>query len=145
MDEAVRAAAGMGLPAQNLDAGRPHWPHCLDVAESAIPRRVGTDDPNRPRGLERRQTRWQGYLGPDEQPVVLDPADGRLWTANSRMVGGAALAKLGQRRLRLAPGPSRSAMRCGPRSVSTKPACMPSRWTTAHSSSRWQRLLLTGC
>ncbi|MFX7840631.1 penicillin acylase family protein, partial [Acinetobacter baumannii] len=30
-----------------------------------------------------------------EQPKVVDPADGRLWTANARMVGGEALKILG--------------------------------------------------
>ncbi|MEO3693008.1 penicillin acylase family protein [Roseateles paludis] len=94
VDEAVRAAAGMGLPAQNLmladRSGRIAW-----TVAGAIPRRVGSDDPNRPQDWSDGKPRWQGYLGPDEQPRVLDPADGRLWTANSRMVGGAALAKLG--------------------------------------------------
>ena len=39
--------------------------------------------------------RWDGFLAPDEVPVVRDPPDGQLWTANNRVVGGDALARLG--------------------------------------------------
>ena len=39
--------------------------------------------------------RWDGYLGYDEHPRVVDPPDGRLWTANARVVGGEMLQKIG--------------------------------------------------
>lgn len=97
VDEAVRAAAGTGIPAQNLmvaDAtGRIAW-----TVIGAIPRRVGLRDPaemDRPQDWSDGVSRWQGWLTAAEQPRVVDPADGRLWTANSRMIGGEALRVLG--------------------------------------------------
>jgi penicillin amidase len=39
--------------------------------------------------------RWSGFLTPAETPRVVDPADGRLWTANARVVGGDKLAVIG--------------------------------------------------
>ncbi|MFG6429684.1 penicillin acylase family protein [Roseateles sp. LYH14W] len=94
VDEAVRSAAGTGVPAQNLlvaDAtGRIAW-----TVLGAVPKRVGADDIDRPQDWSDGRPRWQGYLAPAEQPRIVDPADGRLWTANSRMVGGAAMQTLG--------------------------------------------------
>ncbi|MBA4215730.1 MAG: penicillin acylase family protein [Roseateles sp.] len=94
VDEAVRLAAGTGVPAQNLmlaDAsGRIAW-----TIIGAMPRRVGDDDADRPQDWSDGRSRWQGYLSAAEQPKVVDPADGRLWTANARMVGGEALKILG--------------------------------------------------
>jgi penicillin amidase len=39
--------------------------------------------------------RWDGWLKPADTPVVLNPADGILWTANNRPVGGEAYGRLG--------------------------------------------------
>lgn len=94
VDEAVRIAAGAGLPAQNLmlaDAGgRIAW-----TVIGAMPRRVDSGDIDLPQDWSDGRSRWQGYLGAAEQPHIVDPADGRLWTANARMVGGDALKLLG--------------------------------------------------
>lgn len=94
VDEAVQLAAGAGMPAQNFvvaDAtGRIAW-----TVIGAMPRRVGVDDMDRPQDWSDGRARWQGYLPAAEQPRIVDPADGRLWTANSRMVGGEAMALLG--------------------------------------------------
>ena len=43
--------------------------------------------------------RWDGYLNFDEHPRVVDPPDGRLWTANARVVGGEMLETDRRRRL----------------------------------------------
>jgi len=94
VDEAVQLAAGAGIPAQNLmlaDAsGRIAW-----TVIGAMPRRIGNDDMDRPQDWSDGRSRWQGYLPASEQPHIVDPPDGRLWTANARMVGGAALKLLG--------------------------------------------------
>jgi G3E family GTPase len=37
-----------------------------------------------------------GWLAPENKPVIRDPADGLLWTANNRIVGGEALRLLGE-------------------------------------------------
>jgi penicillin amidase len=39
--------------------------------------------------------RWDGFVPAGEVPVVIPSAGGRIWSANQRHVGGAALAKLG--------------------------------------------------
>ena len=94
VDEAAAVAVGAGMPAQNLmladTAGRIAW-----TVAGAMPRRVGVDDMDRPQDWSDGRSRWQGYLAASEQPRIVDPADGRLWTANSRMVGGDALKLLG--------------------------------------------------
>ena len=94
VDDAVRIAAGAGMPAQNLlvaDAsGRIAW-----TVIGAIPRRVGGEDIDRPQDWSDGRPRWQGYLTAAEQPRLVDPADGRLWTANARMLGGEAMKVLG--------------------------------------------------
>jgi penicillin amidase len=41
---------------------------------------------------------WRGMLAPDQIPTLVNPAAGRLWTANSRVMGGDAFAKLGDGR-----------------------------------------------
>jgi penicillin amidase len=38
---------------------------------------------------------WTGWLDPAEYPRQIDPADGQLWSANNRVVGGAELALIG--------------------------------------------------
>ncbi|MFG6456101.1 penicillin acylase family protein [Roseateles sp. BYS96W] len=93
VEEAVTAAASVGVPHQNLlvadAAGHIGW-----TVLGAIPRRSG-GDPDHPQDWSDGRTRWQGYLTAAEQPKVIDPADGRLWTANSRMIGGEAMKQLG--------------------------------------------------
>jgi penicillin G amidase len=94
VDAAVRLAAGTGVPHQNLlvadSGGRIAW-----TVIGAIPRRVGGEDIDRPQDWSDGRSRWQGWLGAAEQPRIMDPADGRLWTANSRMVGGEAMKIVG--------------------------------------------------
>lgn len=98
VDEAARVAAQVGVPAQNLvfgdRDGRIGWrllgpmpardPACDASAENpraAIAAQSAACPP------------WP--LSQDRNPQQLDPASGRLWTANSRVVGGAALAAIG--------------------------------------------------
>ncbi|RZJ06438.1 MAG: penicillin acylase family protein [Rubrivivax sp.] len=94
VDDALRIAAGAGIPHQNLlvadTAGRIGW-----TVVGAIPRRVGAEDIDRPQDWSDGRARWQGYLPAAEQPRIVDPADGRLWTANARMVGGEGMKVVG--------------------------------------------------
>jgi penicillin G amidase len=81
--EALDVAARAGMPPQNLlvgdHAGRIAW----TVIGNAIPLRLaGTPG-------------WAGFADASRYPRIVDPADGRLWTANNRTVGGDALALLG--------------------------------------------------
>jgi len=93
VNEAVAAAAGAGLPAQNLlvvdTAGRIGW-----TLIGALPLRE-LPDLNTPQDWSTGANGWRGYVGADAAPKLIDPADGRLWSANARTVGGTALALIG--------------------------------------------------
>lgn len=91
LDEALRIARGVGIPAQNLvlgDAsGRIAW-----QLLGRIPHRVGGCDPSAPvdplAGCD-----WDGWE--PQPPQVIDPPAHRLWSANARVVDGEALAMIG--------------------------------------------------
>lgn len=93
VDEALQSAVGASLAAQNLvvgdTSGRIAW-----SIYGAIPRRVGFTG-EVPTSWADGTRRWDGYLGYDEHPRVVDPPDGRLWTANARAVDGAMLDAIG--------------------------------------------------
>ncbi len=90
--EAFDAAHRAGLPQQNLIAvdreGHAGW-----TIIGRVPRRVGLD--KRPQSWADGTKGWRGYLNPGEIPEIIDPPDGILWSANNRIVGGAALSLLG--------------------------------------------------
>jgi penicillin amidase len=93
VDEALTIAAGVGIPAQNLvvadRSGRIAW-----GVMGRIPRRAGFDG-RLPGSWADGTRRWDGWLEPAEYPRLVDPPSGRLWTANARVVDGAALALIG--------------------------------------------------
>jgi penicillin amidase len=91
--EAMRAAVGASAPHQNLVVGDREG-HIGWTIYGAIPRRIGfTGDV--PTSWADGLRRWDGYLGADEHPRVVDPPGGRLWTANARVVGGDMVARIG--------------------------------------------------
>jgi penicillin G amidase len=93
LDSALSVASRAGMPHQNVlvgdSSGRIGW-----TLSGRIPQRVGDCDPKRPldplAGCD-----WQGWLPAEANPHLEDPEDGRLWTANSRVVEGEALALIG--------------------------------------------------
>ena len=93
LDQAVAAANRSGIPAQNFvagdRAGRIGW-----TTAGRIPDRAGRDG-RRPVDSTDPDARWSGWVAPDDVPRVLDPEDGRLWTANARVASGENLAVLG--------------------------------------------------
>ncbi len=93
VDDALQAAVGASLAAQNLvvgdKSGRIAW-----SIYGAVPRRVGFKG-DVPTSWADGTHRWDGYLGYDEHPRVVDPPDGRLWTANARAVDGVMLDAIG--------------------------------------------------
>lgn len=90
---ALDAAHRTGLPQENLLAGDRDG-HIGWTIIGQVPRRIGLDD-RLPHSWADGSHRWDGMLPPSDIPEILDPPDGRLWTANGRVVGGAALALLG--------------------------------------------------
>lgn len=93
--EALDIAATVGVPAQNFivgdRAGSIGW-----TVIGAIPVRTAVAG-NVPSSWEAPGTGWTGWLTPDSYPRVENPAAGRLWSANQRMVGGAPLELIGDR------------------------------------------------
>jgi penicillin amidase len=94
LHDALALAPQLGIPAQNLlvadRAGRIGW----TLAGNSIPLR-GTADPAVPADWSAVGSGWQGWTAADAYPRIEDPADGRLWTANNRIVDGIDLARIG--------------------------------------------------
>lgn len=90
--EALSVAQQMGIPPQNFVTGDASGNIGWTIA-GQMPRRGGADalvpaDWSTGGG-------WDGWLSPDEHPQVVNPDSGRIWTANSRVVDGDALRRLG--------------------------------------------------
>jgi penicillin G amidase len=94
VDEALARAAGLGIPAQNFVAGDAGG-HIGWTIAGPIPRRVGFDG-SHPTSWADGTRRWDGYLAPAEFPRIVDPPGGRIWTANSAVVEGEMLARIGE-------------------------------------------------
>lgn len=93
VDEAMELAVGAALAAENLVVGDRDG-HIGWTIYGAIPRRVGFAG-DVPTSWADGSRRWDGYLDYDTHPRVVDPPDGRLWTANARVVGGEMLQRVG--------------------------------------------------
>ena len=93
IEQALDAAARVGIPDQNMVVaqrdGRIGW----SIA-GRIPRRVGYDG-RLPTSWADGKRRWDGWVAPGAYPRVVNPAEGRIVTANNRLVGGAALQMMG--------------------------------------------------
>ncbi|GAB2492340.1 penicillin acylase family protein [Arenimonas alkanexedens] len=93
LDEGLAVADTAGIPAQNLmmadRSGRIAW-----RLTAQMPERAGDCAPKAPLQVD-QACRWTGWLPPTENPSRVDPADGILWTANARVVDGAALDLVG--------------------------------------------------
>jgi penicillin amidase len=93
VDAALDIARQAGIPAQNLllagADGRIAW-----TIAGPFPRRFGHDG-RLPSSWADGQRGWSGWLEPAEYPSIVDPPDGRLWTANNRVVDQDGLALLG--------------------------------------------------
>ena len=93
IEEAFDAVNGLGTPGQNFvvadESGRIGWTIYGSIAD-----RVGFDG-RIPVSWADGRTGWNGWLNPARYPRVLDPEDGRIWTANARVVNGDMLARIG--------------------------------------------------
>jgi penicillin amidase len=84
--DAVAAAATFGIPGQNLmvadSEGHIGW-----ALAGRLPRRTAPDS-DLPWASTDAQVGFHGWVAATDQPHVLDPPDGLLWSANARVVGG---------------------------------------------------------
>jgi Protein related to penicillin acylase len=103
--EALDIARSAGIPAQNFLVADRHGDIGWTIA-GRLPQRTGFDG-RFPVSWSFGDRRWNGLLPPEKVPAILSsspsaalPAvalakEGRLWTANNRLVGGPALSILG--------------------------------------------------
>ena len=97
VEEAVRAAAEFGIPGQNIviadNKGHIGW-----TIAGRLPER-GDARGRSPGGIPQLSTDpavgFAGWLTPQNQPQVIDPPGGILWSANARVVGGPAAPLIG--------------------------------------------------
>ncbi len=94
VDEAIGQLAGIGIPAQNVVIGDRDG-HIGWVIAGPIPRRVGHDG-LLPTSWADGTNAWDGYLLPGQFPRIVDPPQGRIWTANAPVVDGAMLDIVGE-------------------------------------------------
>ena len=91
--QAMAVANRTGIPAQNFvvadSAGNIGW-----TLAGRIPLRAGYN-PEFPAYWDKPNTGWVGWLPPDRYPRIVNPPDGRIWTANNRVVDGAMLREIG--------------------------------------------------
>ncbi len=94
IEELMAAIAGLGIPNQNVTmadrSGRIAW-----IIGGAIPKRIGHDGLT-PQSWSDGTRRWDGYLTAADFPRIVDPPNGRIWTANAPVVDGAMLATIGE-------------------------------------------------
>lgn len=93
LEAALDAANRTRIPTQNCivadDGGRIGW-----TLMGPIPRRYGFDG-RLPSSWADGTRGWKGVLAPHEYPRVIDPPQGRLWTANARVLDGELLRRVG--------------------------------------------------
>lgn len=98
VEQALALAPTLGIPAQNMVAGDSGG-HIGWTIAGRIPRRainaLNATDASYPLRADDPAAAWQGWLGADDYPRLIDPAGGQLFTANSRQLNGAGAALLG--------------------------------------------------
>ncbi|MGH8126170.1 MAG: penicillin acylase family protein, partial [Rhodanobacteraceae bacterium] len=94
VEQALALAPTIGIPPQNLVVVGAHGHIGWSIAGSVIPIRAGVD-PSAPADWSKRGMGWIGYAAPAQDPRIEDPEGSRIWSANQRIVDGAALKLLG--------------------------------------------------
>jgi penicillin amidase len=93
LDSAAAIIGGAGMPGQNVmiadERGRIGW-----VLSGRLPRRRAIDA-SRPSAWHAQGAGWIGWIPAAETPRLFDPPQGYAWSANARVVGGAAYALVG--------------------------------------------------
>lgn len=92
--DGLEAFAGLGIPGQNVVMGDRDG-HIGWIVGGPLPRRVGHDGMV-PTSWSDGTNGWNGYFAPNQFPRIVDPAGGRIWTANAPVVEGAMLEILGE-------------------------------------------------
>jgi len=103
VDDALKIAPSAGIPGQNLNVVDKQGNQAWSII-GRLPKRFGFNHEfDKNNMLQSQLTQdwsqgdkgWNGYLSASEYPVVKNPKDGRLWTANARIVSDELLKKVG--------------------------------------------------
>jgi len=95
LDEAVAAAAGDGIPAQNIVLGDDRGGIAWTIA-GALPHRTrGGQAVSYPLAFDGAVPTWDTLLAPEQHPRVVNPPRGQIVTANSRQLAGAGAEVIG--------------------------------------------------
>ncbi len=93
IEQGFDIAARSGIPSQNIliadSQGNIGW-----TIMGPIPDKKGAVG-DTPQSWSSGEHGWRGYLSPSQYPKVENPTKNRLWTGNSRVVGGDMYKKLG--------------------------------------------------
>jgi penicillin amidase len=93
VEAALEVARHSGIPAQNFVVADRHGRIAWSLI-GRIPRRRGHDG-RVPSSWAEGDRGWDGWLEPAEYPQVVDPAVGRIWTANNRVGDVEASRRIG--------------------------------------------------
>ncbi|MDQ2971918.1 MAG: penicillin acylase family protein [Pseudomonadota bacterium] len=93
VNDALALAPTIGIPPQNMMVADAQGLIGWSVAGSAIPLRAGFD-PSQLADWSKVGIGWIGFAAPAQDPRIENPPNARLWTANQRLVDGAALKLL---------------------------------------------------
>ncbi|HXK61229.1 MAG TPA: penicillin acylase family protein [Acidobacteriota bacterium] len=86
-ETALALAPSCGIPAQNFVVGdRAGWIGWTVMGK--LPRRIGFTG-MLPVSWADGQAKWDGWVRPEDYPKFVNPPDGRIWTANNRIMGSA--------------------------------------------------------
>jgi len=93
VETALALAPKCGVPTQNFvvgdRTGRIGW-----TLMGRLPRRIGYDG-LLPVSWSDGSKKWDGSLDPAEYPRIVNPAEGRIWTANNRIAGSPTYLAVG--------------------------------------------------
>ena len=92
VNEALDIANTMGMPPQNFVTGDASGNIAWTIA-GKIPKKTRFD-PMLPADWSQEHG-WQGWVASEDYPRVLNPASGRIWTANARVTDAEALEIVG--------------------------------------------------
>ncbi|MBW8900541.1 MAG: penicillin acylase family protein [Massilia sp.] len=95
LDEAVAAAAGDGIPAQNIVLGDDRGGIAWTIAGALPHRTQGGQAVSYPLAFDGAVPTWDTLLAPEQHPRVVNPPGGQIVTANSRQLAGAGAQVIG--------------------------------------------------
>lgn len=87
VEQALAIGQSSGVPAQNFLVGDAAG-HIAWTIAGAMPNRHPNWDDTFPYRSDAQVEPWHSLLAPRAHPTVLDPASGRLWSANGRQLAG---------------------------------------------------------